>query len=335
MFIKSGCIIFVVVLVLSECQKEPSLPVSSDSFWPFIRTFLVSVPKGRSISLSDTRIAYYKNSTKSKQSYRLENIDALLKDKSFDLKKPTVLYIHGYSEIVTDESVESVVLAYLKHGGYNILVLDWSNLAFGNYFVIILDIKPIGEVTGTALAKLLKGGLDVRGLHIVGHSLGGQIAATTARYLASKGYSVPRVTGLDPAYPGFYPPLVTEPINPSDAQFVDVIHTNGGQFGTPTSTGHADFWPNEGTQQPGCPSFYLPLTVENLCSHWRSWHFWAESVAGGNFVAKKCGSYDDFQRGNCTISVKMGLQATPDLRGNFFLRTATEPPYALGDRGAL
>lgn len=84
---------------------------------------------------------------------------------------------------------------------------------------------------------------------------------TTDDYIALPCCS--RLTGLDPAYPGFYPPLLGAPISPSDAQFVDVVHTDGGGYGTPARSGHADFWPNEGgAKQPGCLTATVPLTVE-------------------------------------------------------------------------
>ena len=63
------------------------------------------------------------------------------------------------------------------------------------------------------------------------------------------------MTGLDPAYPGFSIDNTDARLDVTDAQFVDVIHTNSallfeGGVGFPTSIGHADFWPNGGTTQP-------------------------------------------------------------------------------------
>lgn len=63
-----------------------------------------------------------------------------------------------------------------------------------------------------------------------------------------------RVTGLDPALPGFHV-LSSEKtrLDPTDALFVDVIHSCGGVLGFLQPLGKADFYPNAGTAiQPGC-----------------------------------------------------------------------------------
>lgn len=60
------------------------------------------------------------------------------------------------------------------------------------------------------------------------------------------------VIGLDPALP-FYATLKNEwKLDPSDADFVDVIHTSAGSFGKIEATGHADFYVNGGVLQPLC-----------------------------------------------------------------------------------
>ncbi|XP_075984967.1 pancreatic lipase-related protein 2-like [Anticarsia gemmatalis] len=328
-------IVFVSVVVSSNAQREPSIPLSPLSFRQITRG-LSPPPMGRSPVTSDIIIRHYSRNSTSPNSRRIGNIKQLLKEPSFDVNRPTVVYAHGYVEKVTDESVATVVSAYLRVGGYNLLVVDWSNIAFGNYIVVAKRLPATGEAVGIALSKLLKRGLSLKGLHLVGHSMGAHLVSYAARYLMARGYTVPRMTGLDPAYPGFYPPIVAPHMSPSDATFVDVIHTDGGYFGTPASTGHADFWPNGGTaKQPGCVSATIPLTNEDFCSHFRSWLLWSESVTGDALLARRCEDYDTFLRGDCQDEplVFLGIRATPDLRGNYYLRTAAKPPYGLGLRG--
>ena len=61
--------------------------------------------------------------------------------------------------------------------------------------------------------------------------------------------------GLDPAFPCFEKAGADQILEISDAEFVDIIHTNAGfliekRLGFPFSLGHADFWPNGGSIQP-------------------------------------------------------------------------------------
>lgn len=74
---------------------------------------------------------------------------------------------------------------------------------------------------------------------------------------------------LDPALPGFNSPtLRSSHLSASDALFVDVIHTDGGNFGADYPTGHVDFYPNGGVRlQPGCPPNARLLSDEGYISH--------------------------------------------------------------------
>lgn len=60
-------------------------------------------------------------------------------------------------------------------------------------------------------------------------------------------------TGLDPAFPLYMFSGKKGHLASTDAEFVDVIHTDGGVFGFPIALGDADFFPNGGfPAQPGC-----------------------------------------------------------------------------------
>lgn len=76
-------------------------------------------------------------------------------------------------------------------------------------------------------------------------------------------------SALDPAYPGFEGPNARRRLNKTDARFVDVIHTNArfglnNAVGLETPLGHADFYPNGGSYQPGCFGFSLQQSQQNF-----------------------------------------------------------------------
>ena len=65
------------------------------------------------------------------------------------------------------------------------------------------------------------------------------------------------VSGLDPAGPYFQNTPEEVRLDSSDADFVDVIHSDAEKLldlglGTAQVSGHVDFWPNNGIEQPGC-----------------------------------------------------------------------------------
>lgn len=88
--------------------------------------------------------------------------------------------------------------------------------------------------------------------NLQGHSLGAHVAGNAGSATTSGKLS--RVTGLDPALPGFH--LLTSEktrLDRTDATFVDIIHSCGGVLGFLQPLGQADFYPNAGTAvQPGC-----------------------------------------------------------------------------------
>lgn len=65
--------------------------------------------------------------------YSVASIAEIANNKAFDKELKTVLYIHGFRENFKSESVETVVKAFIKKNDHNILVLDWSVYAKGNY----------------------------------------------------------------------------------------------------------------------------------------------------------------------------------------------------------
>ena len=74
-----------------------------------------------------------------------------------------------------------------------------------------------------------------------------------------------RISALDAAGPFFENADFRIRVDKSDADFVDVVHTNGGnllqsRFGMVGACGHIDFYVNGGILQPGCPNL-LQITI--------------------------------------------------------------------------
>ncbi|EDW11824.1 pancreatic triacylglycerol lipase [Drosophila mojavensis] len=293
-------------------------------------------------------ILYYGPSVADSDIYDLHDSKNLLEDEHLDLNKNTVLYLHGYLEDPDVESIHVIAEAYLERNDTNLIVLDWGELADGNYiFDAVVNAKQLGPELAKVLLDMFEHGLDIEKFHIVGHSLGGQMAGIIGREITrrSKGVlKIKRITGLDPAFPLFYLTAgLAAHLSASDAEFVDVIHTDAWLYGAPSSTGTVDFWPNGGkTLQPGCPKRnYKMLSDNDLSSHRRSWWFWAESVSDRfpiKFDAVAAKSWDDFKLNKIIESeqpVVMGHNCPTNIHGDFYLQTNGLTPYARGKDGII
>lgn len=107
---------------------------------------------------------------------------------------------------------------------------------------------------------------------------------------------LPKIIGLDPASYLFSYAEVDERLAETDADIVQVIHTNAGTFGFMQPLGTIDFYPNGiGKKQPGC--FWSVG-----CSHQRSHAFFIESIYNPEFYAIQCDSFDSLLKNNCTTN---------------------------------
>lgn len=125
------------------------------------------------------------------QQFDLDTANDILLHPEFRPQQPTVLYVHGYVERMTDESQLTVVDAYQRRGDHNLLLLDWSALAEGHYFLDALpNSKQVATSMATALLRMcgiggekceLNGRCPVHCVHLVGHSMGAHIAGQIGR----------------------------------------------------------------------------------------------------------------------------------------------------------
>ncbi|XP_014287901.3 pancreatic lipase-related protein 2 [Halyomorpha halys] len=189
-----------------------------------------------------------------------------------------------------------------------------------------LGVAEVGAAVGRMVCKLLNAGLvTLDHIHLVGHSLGAHVMGTAGSFVRDSGIGkVNRITGLDPARPG-YEQVREESVrlDSDDGQFVDIIHTSVGLFGYMDALGHADFYPNGGyNYQPGCS-----LTPNIFCSHMKALEYFRESIDNElAFPSVKCDSFFKYALNQCESKevFYMGQPTPSSTRGTYYLQTFTD-----------
>ncbi|KAL5015897.1 hypothetical protein ScPMuIL_005486 [Solemya velum] len=272
---------------------------------------------------------------------------------NFDGRKPTKFVIHGFTHHAHRQWVQDMITELLRHEDVNVIAVDWENGAGTLYTQATANTRVVGAQTAQLILSLIaNANSSALRTHVIGHSLGAHIAGYTGERVSG----LSRITGLDPAEPYFQNTDVRVRLDPSDATFVDVIHTDGSSIlslglGASQAMGHVDFYPNGGSNQPGCSKGLGNIlgntvwnAVSNLdyyageaalaCSHMAANRFFTESINNEcPFKAYPCVSAEEFAKGNCLVCPTgrcstMGYHADKQTgRGSLYLETQASPPY--------
>ncbi|KAK7877410.1 hypothetical protein WMY93_031897, partial [Mugilogobius chulae] len=144
---------------------------------------------------------------------------------------------------------------------------------------------------------IVEEGASLDNIHLIGVSLGAHLAGFVGSQLKGK---IGRITGLDPAGPMFTSAGPDERLDPSDAQFVDVLHTDMDSFGLRGAHGHIDFYANGGVDQPGCPKTIFAGKSYFVCDHQRAVFLYLCALNQTcSITAFPCSSYSDFLDAKC------------------------------------
>ncbi|KAJ8712438.1 hypothetical protein PYW07_005280 [Mythimna separata] len=259
-----------------------------------------------------------------------------LRATAFDFSSPTVIYLMGFSESTSGVGTTTVRDAHLAAGNYNFIAVDWSRLiVFPWYISAVQNSRYMGRKLADFVQFLDSAGVPAATIHVVGFSLGAEAAGFAGKHLRSRGLLLGRITGLDPAYPGYSLSNNDGHLAKGDATFVDVLHTNPGVFGFLRPIGDVDFYANPGSWiQPGC---WVDELIKNRefrfvygCSHVRSWRLYSESLRNpSGFPATLCTDWTSATR-PCSFQVHgyMGIAAAPPMAGKMYFKTNGSPPFA-------
>ncbi|KAJ8961732.1 hypothetical protein NQ318_021332, partial [Aromia moschata] len=258
--------------------------------------------------------------------------DKALSESHFNFSEPTILFFHAFFESSQATPATTIRTAYLQRGDHNVLLVNAQRLEAGPWYLTAAkNTRVVGMYTAKMIDYLVSRGLYLPSLHLAGLSLGAQMAGVCGQNVKSG--RIRRITDSDitlltfleicrlgSSRPLFIKWPLSLKLDASDAEFVDIIHTDAGIFGYSRQIGHVDFWPNQGiAPQPGCTikevkqrspdSILEPL----FCSHWRSYQFFAESVINPKAFANavSCASWADYASGSCDAlqrpTTRMGL----------------------------
>lgn len=75
--------------------------------------------------------------------YALNDFAALAQHAEYKHEDPLVLYIHGFHEDPTKDTVEMVIKSYMTRGECNLVLIDWSHTAADLYPVVVPNVKPV------------------------------------------------------------------------------------------------------------------------------------------------------------------------------------------------
>jgi len=163
----------------------------------------------------------------------------------------------------------------------NVISVDYETLVrWPCYYPWAVNNAPIvSECLAQMINNLISAGISRReDIHLIGFRLGAQVAGMVANYVSQP---LARITGLDPAGPGFMMQTsLQQKLDASDADFVDIIHTDPFFFSMLPPMGHADFYPNlDQLNQRGCS--YISNWRFYNCNHYRAAVYYGESIVSG------------------------------------------------------
>ncbi|CAF2745626.1 unnamed protein product [Lepeophtheirus salmonis] len=214
--------------------------------------------------------------------------------------------------------------ALLKKSDINVFCADWKQ---GSQFPYYAQAAANTQIVGLMIAKFFNAVSGVVGtigpkLHFIGFSLGAQVC----------GYAGSKIPKLDQK--------VEFRLDKSDADFVDVIHTNGaylssGGLGLLDISGHVDFYPFGGQNQMPCKSVFQEafLWKDVGCSHSRAVRLFIEIIKNKDckMVGFPCvGGYNAFLKGQCFDTSKafpLGLNTPRNASGELYLTTRIVAPF--------
>ncbi|XP_011165028.2 pancreatic triacylglycerol lipase [Solenopsis invicta] len=249
----------------------------------------------------------------------IDDIDSV-KKSFWNPDHPTRLVTHGWKGNSGQPACTQIRDAYLNVGDYNIILIDWREVAKHIYLKAVRNMPLVSQRVALLIDFLENNAdLDPNRTTVIGFSLGAHVAGLSARFATSE---IGEVVALDPAGPFFESKKPGERTDKSDAIYVQaiyvqVIHTCTKALGIKLAIGTSDFYANGGGEQPGCDPIRWIGDSKASCSHSRAYQYYVESITNPT----------GFRVDNVFMG---GPSLDLNAKGVYTLKTANQPPFALG-----
>jgi len=255
--------------------------------------------------------------------------NADLSGSNFNGNNPSRYHIHGWQGggVTTGSGIRR---AWLDRISCNVFTVDWGA---GARTINYLTARNRVPAVATVVAEFIdwinaQTNTPFSAVSVIGHSLGGHIAGLTGKRVRRG--RLASVVAMDPAGPLFSINSPNDRVHHTDATYVEVIYTDQGGLGFDEPLGHANFYPNFGSNQPGCST--------GLCSHNIVEDFFEASINPANiFGARQCNSFNAIRFRTCITSGpsrRMGgepvMDGTSAPNTVFVLHTNARSPFAQG-----
>ncbi|GFY48033.1 pancreatic lipase-related protein 2 [Trichonephila inaurata madagascariensis] len=280
-------------------------------------------------------------------------------ESNFLLETETKIIIPGwFDNLKVSTWMLDMKDALLNYRDCNVIIVDWSKANGIPFAQAVANTRVVGAEVAL-LVNFLQDtfGVSPESCHIIGHSLGTEIAGYAGERINRLG----RITALDPAGPYFRNVSTIVRLDPSDALFVDAIHGHSSDIDTDKpsrleQTGHIDFYPNGGERQPGCPTPFVNTFIKKgvldaarnmvVCDHYKVIDYFLATIPnhyGCKPVGVACDSWENFVAGKCSDCAVdgsqcaiMGFQADQKKElikqhppRKYYLYTGVNPPFCV------